>query len=162
MLVYQVESSLWLWSIYFLLHCFSRLLKCLWAVLEIQFSLEGVPGRPISSWAVSSCLRWAAHSQSWCCNESWLVSITFDSGQRLGCLEGKLQWELTELCFALWDCSPSTSLDRSAEEMGRERVDAWTAAVFTRRTFLKGHLFIFDWWFVAVPRGETSVLGGRD
>lgn len=42
-LVYQVESSLWLWSIYFLLHCFSRLRKRLWAVLAIQFSLEGGP-----------------------------------------------------------------------------------------------------------------------
>lgn len=47
-LVYQVESSLWLCSIYFLLHCFSRLLKYLWAVLAIQFSLERIPGRPIS------------------------------------------------------------------------------------------------------------------
>lgn len=134
MLVYQVESSLWLWSIYFLLHCFSRLLKYLWAVLAIQFGLEGIPGRPISSRAVV-CLRlwWPVHSESWCCNESWLLGITFNSGQWLGCLKGKLYSGMTELCFALWDCSPSTSLDRSVlaksgEEMGREWVDMRSVA----------------------------------
>lgn len=175
MLVYQVESSLWLWSIYFLLHCFSRLLKYLWAVLAIQFSLERIPGRPISSWAVL-CLRllWAVHSESWCCNESWLVSITFNSGQWLGCLQGIVHLGMTEICFALWDCSPSTSLDsgvsaKCTEEIGREWVDMWTVAalewvcVLTRRPmFFKAHLFISHCWFLAMPQGETSVPSRED
>lgn len=175
-LVYQVESSLWLWSIYFLLHCFSRLLKCLWAVLAIQFSLEGVPRRPISSCGqfCLSCAFACSGQFIWCCNESWLVSITFDSGQWLGCPEGKQHSGLTELCLALWDCSPSSSLDRTVlpkrgEEMGREWVDMWTVAVLEwvcvltwGPMFFKGHLFISDCWFLAMPQGETSVLSGGD
>lgn len=87
MLVYQVESSLWLWSIYFLLHCFSRLLKRLWAILAIQFSLEGGPWEAYFFSRAVVCLLhlwWAVHSWIWSCNASWLVSITFSRG--LGCL----------------------------------------------------------------------------
>lgn len=44
MFVYQVESSLWHCSIYFLPHCFSLHLQRLRAILAIQFSSEGVHG----------------------------------------------------------------------------------------------------------------------
>lgn len=97
------------------------------------------------------------------------MSITFNSG--LGWL-GKQHSGMTELRLALWDRSPTTSLDRSvlakrAEEMGREWVDMWTGAalewicVLTRGAmFFKGHLFISHCWFLAMPQGETSVLSG--
>lgn len=61
-LVYQEESSSWLWSIYFLLHCFfSRHLKRLRAVLAIQFSLEGWGGRGVPGRPISSPGRWCVH-----------------------------------------------------------------------------------------------------
>lgn len=80
------------------------------------------------------------------------MSIAFSSGS--GWL-GKKHSGVTELCWAQWDHSPDTSLDRSvlakgAEEMGREGADMWTVAalewicVLTRGVmfFLK-RLFIY-------------------
>lgn len=121
-------------EIYFLLHCFSRLLRRLWAILAIQFSLRGgfLGGRFLLR---GSCVFVADFTCSGqfvvCRNESRWVRITCDSGRWLGCPQGKQHSGLTELCLALWDCGPSTSLDRSvlakgAEEMEGERVDMWT------------------------------------
>lgn len=177
-LVYKVESSLWLWSIYFLLHCFSRLLKRLWAELAIQLSLEGVPGRPISSpgqlcVCVCACSGQFIHRFSVVMNpDCWVLPSVVDSD--LGCPRGKQHSGLTEFCSALWDCSHSTSLDRSvlakrAEEIGREWVDMWTVAAVewlcvltSGPMFFKGYLFISHRWFLSMPRGETSVLSRGD
>lgn len=141
-LVYQEESSSWLWSIYFLLHCFfflviSNVWGPYWQSNLVWRSEGGVPARPISSPG-----RWCVHCV---CGGQRI--------QRFGVVMNPDRPVLPSVVDSAWGCCggeatrrvwqsragpcgsrrASTSLDRSvlaqrAEEMGRELVDMWTAA----------------------------------